>query len=357
MLDMGFLPGHPAGAPAPARARRQTLFFCATMPAADREAHARDAPQSGHHQPRARSRRRPSGSRRRVYPVPAGAQGARSSSSCSSGARCRKRSSSPAPSTAPTGCRRTWSSTGIKAERIHGNRSQAQRTEALAGFKDGKYRVLVATDIAARGIDVEALGHVVNFDVPTVPEDYIHRVGRTARAEATGDAFTFVAPEEEARPARDRAGDRPKRLPRIIVPDFDYARAARGQARDSARRADRADPGQEGGGPGARQGQGGAARGERTGILRRGRASRRRTGRGRRRGPGADAWVGLAAADGRAAAGGPAAGGRAGVAGPADGPRLAEGADFRATQECRHPEQREGACLAACPLRFARVTR
>ena len=86
---------------------------------------------------------------------------------------------------------------GVKSERIHGNRSQAQRTEALAGFKSGKYRVLVATDIAARGIDVEALGHVVNFDVPMAPEDYIHRVGRTARAEATGDAFTFVAPEEE----------------------------------------------------------------------------------------------------------------------------------------------------------------
>ena len=71
---------------------------------------------------------------------------------------------------------------GIKAARIHGNRSQAQRTDALAGFKDGRYRVLVATDIAARGIDVEELGHVVNFDVPLAPEDYIHRVGRTARA-------------------------------------------------------------------------------------------------------------------------------------------------------------------------------
>jgi len=110
---------------------------------------------------------------------------------------------------------------GIKAERIHGNRSQAQRTEALAGFKNGKYRVLVATDIAARGIDIEALGHVVNFDVPAVPEDYIHRVGRTARAEATGDAFTFVAPDEEPDLQRiERAVG--KRLPRITVPDFDY---------------------------------------------------------------------------------------------------------------------------------------
>ena len=116
----------------------------------------------------------------------------------------------------------------IKAERIHGNRSQAQRTQALAGFKEGKYRVLVATDIAARGIDVEALGHVVNFDVPVVPEDYIHRVGRTARAEATGDAFTFVAPEEEGdlRQIERAIG---KRLPRVTVPDFDYN--ARPQAR------------------------------------------------------------------------------------------------------------------------------
>jgi ATP-dependent RNA helicase RhlE len=117
---------------------------------------------------------------------------------------------------------------GIQAERIHGNRSQPQRTQALAGFKEGAYRVLVATDIAARGIDIEALGHVVNFDVPKVSDDYIHRVGRTARAEAVGDAFTFVAPDEEDELRRiERAIG--KRLPRVIVPDFDY------QARAGAR--------------------------------------------------------------------------------------------------------------------------
>jgi len=117
---------------------------------------------------------------------------------------------------------------GIKAERIHGNRSQGQRTEALAGFKSGKYRVLVATDIAARGIDVVELGHVVNFDVPLVPDDYIHRVGRTARAEATGDAFTFVSPQEQGDLAQiERAIG--KRLPRVTVPDFDYS--ARAEAR------------------------------------------------------------------------------------------------------------------------------
>jgi ATP-dependent RNA helicase RhlE len=109
----------------------------------------------------------------------------------------------------------------VKVARIHGNRSQLQRNEALAGFKSGKYRILVATDIAARGIDVEALSHVVNFDVPNIAEDYIHRVGRTARAEMTGDAITFVAPDEEndLRVIERAIG---KRLPRVTVPDFDY---------------------------------------------------------------------------------------------------------------------------------------
>jgi ATP-dependent RNA helicase RhlE len=110
---------------------------------------------------------------------------------------------------------------GVRAERIHGNRSQAQRTAALEGFKNGTFPVLVATDIAARGIDVDALGHVVNFDVPLVPEDYIHRVGRTGRAEATGDAFTFVSPEEEGN-LRDIERAIGRRLPRVTVPDFDY---------------------------------------------------------------------------------------------------------------------------------------
>jgi ATP-dependent RNA helicase RhlE len=111
---------------------------------------------------------------------------------------------------------------GIPVARIHGNRSQVQRTDALAGFKAGKYRVLVATDIAARGIDVEALGHVVNFDVPAAPEDYIHRVGRTARAELTGEAFTFFAPDESADLAAiERAVKKP--LVRVTLPDFDYA--------------------------------------------------------------------------------------------------------------------------------------
>jgi ATP-dependent RNA helicase RhlE len=110
----------------------------------------------------------------------------------------------------------------ISCERIHGNRSQAQRTAALAGFKSGKFPVLVATDIAARGIDVDALGHVINFDVPLAAEDYIHRVGRTARAELTGEAYTFVSPQEEGE-LRDIERAIGKRLPRVTLPDFDYA--------------------------------------------------------------------------------------------------------------------------------------
>jgi ATP-dependent RNA helicase RhlE len=141
---------------------------------------------------------------------------------------------------------------GVRAERIHGNRSQSQRTLALAGFKDGRFRVLVATDIAARGIDVEALGHVVNFDVPGQPEDYIHRVGRTGRAELTGEAFTFVSREEEE---ELRAIERVvgKALPRVTVPDFDYTASAPAMPRGER--------GERGGGRGIHGGPAGAPRG------------------------------------------------------------------------------------------------
>jgi len=84
----------------------------------------------------------------------------------------------------------------IESVAIHSGRTQSQREHAMDGFKGGKYRVMVATDIAARGIDVVGISHVINFDVPVIPEDYIHRIGRTGRAEATGDAITFVSREE-----------------------------------------------------------------------------------------------------------------------------------------------------------------
>ncbi len=106
---------------------------------------------------------------------------------------------------------------------IHGNRSQAQRTAALAGFKSGQFRMLVATDIAARGIDISDVSHVINFDCPHLADDYIHRVGRTGRASATGDAFTLVSPDEESnvRVIERAIG---KRLPRVTLPEFDYTK-------------------------------------------------------------------------------------------------------------------------------------
>ena len=85
---------------------------------------------------------------------------------------------------------------GITAVAIHSNRTQNQRAKALKGFRDGRYRVLVGTDVAARGLDVDGITHVINFDIPGTVEDYIHRIGRTGRAEATGEALTFVAPED-----------------------------------------------------------------------------------------------------------------------------------------------------------------
>ena len=85
---------------------------------------------------------------------------------------------------------------GITAAAIHGNKSQNARTKALEGFKTNKVRVLVATDIAARGLDIPLLPHVINFELPNVPEDYVHRIGRTGRAGASGEAISLVCGEE-----------------------------------------------------------------------------------------------------------------------------------------------------------------
>ena len=97
---------------------------------------------------------------------------------------------------------RQLSRSGAKTAAIHGDRSQNQRNQALKGFQDGYYRVLVATDVAARGIHVEGISHVVNYDLPQVPEDFIHRVGRTGRAGARGTASTFATRMERADIAR-----------------------------------------------------------------------------------------------------------------------------------------------------------
>jgi len=109
----------------------------------------------------------------------------------------------------------------IQAAVIHGNRSQSQRVAALEAFKHGHSRVLVATDIAARGIDVEGISHVVNYDMPMQVEDYVHRIGRTGRAEAIGQAYTFVTPVDDTMAHRIEAVLK-KKLPRRTVDGIDY---------------------------------------------------------------------------------------------------------------------------------------
>src|SRR5687768_489537 len=114
---------------------------------------------------------------------------------------------------------------GISATAMHSDRSQSERTRALDDFKSGKIRVLVATDIAQRGLDVTGITHVINYDVPQQPEDYVHRIGRTGRAAATGDAFTFMAPDEIAmvRTIERVIG---QQIPRISVPGYDFGSVA-----------------------------------------------------------------------------------------------------------------------------------
>jgi len=110
---------------------------------------------------------------------------------------------------------------GIHAVALHSDRSQDQRTQALEQFRSGAISVLVATDIAQRGLDISGITHVVNYDVPQAAEDYVHRIGRTGRAAATGDAYTFMAPDEIAmvRLIEHVIG---QRIPRVSEAGFDF---------------------------------------------------------------------------------------------------------------------------------------
>ena len=104
---------------------------------------------------------------------------------------------------------------------LHSNRTQREREQALRGFRDGRFEVLVATDIAARGLDIADVSHVINYDVPQHPEDYIHRIGRTGRAEASGDAFTIMAAEDAGHVmAIERFIG--QKIPRVKMENFDY---------------------------------------------------------------------------------------------------------------------------------------
>lgn len=146
---------------------------------------------------------------------------------------------------------------------LHANRSQNQRVEALNGFKSGKYEVMVATDIAARGIDIAGVSHVINYDIPQHAEDYVHRIGRTGRAQATGDAFTLAAPDE----AKNVAGIERfigQKIPRLTMEGFAPTRSAEESAsirEKSKRKFDQRPKGSVGGsagGGGGRRFQGGS---------------------------------------------------------------------------------------------------
>ncbi len=144
---------------------------------------------------------------------------------------------------------------GITALAIHGNKSQSARTRALAEFKDGDLQVLVATDIAARGIDIDQLPHVVNYDLPNVPEDYVHRIGRTGRAGATGEAISLVCVDERAF-LHDIERLIKREIPSVVVPGFTPDPNARAQP--ILQRQQRGGGGQSrGGGGGGGHGRGG----------------------------------------------------------------------------------------------------
>ncbi len=106
-----------------------------------------------------------------------------------------------------------------KSNRIHGDRSQSQREAALLSFKSGRTNVLVATDVAARGIDIDSVSHVINYDIPEAPEDYVHRIGRTGRAGNMGRAITLftIAEEHSMRAIEKLTGER---VERVVLPDF-----------------------------------------------------------------------------------------------------------------------------------------
>ncbi len=140
---------------------------------------------------------------------------------------------------------------GHKVTSLHGDRSQGQRQSALKGFKDGTHQIMVATDIAARGLDVESISHVINYDMPDTADAYIHRIGRTGRAQRTGDAFTLVTPEDnDMIKILERIMGSP--LKRETLEGFDYTAAAppkaageargRGAPREDARRPPRPAP-------------------------------------------------------------------------------------------------------------------
>ncbi len=218
MLDMGFLPDVRRIVDALPR-ERQTLLFAATMPP-QIEGLSRSIMRNPVRISVSPPYRPPPTIRHEVFPVPqhlktallARLLGREDMMSVLVFVRTKRRADRVA---------RQVAQDGFPVARIHGDRSQSQREMALEGFRSGRHQILVATDVAARGLDVEGITHVINYDVPPVPTDYVHRVGRTARMEAAGEAITFVAPEEEG-DVRGIERALGRSIPRVTLPDFNY---------------------------------------------------------------------------------------------------------------------------------------
>ena len=215
---------------------------------------------------------------------------------------------------------------GITAMAIHGNKSQSARTKALADFKSGELQVLVATDIAARGIDIDQLPHVVNFELPNVPEDYVHRIGRTGRAGAQGEAVSLVCVDENGF-LRDIEKLIKREIPKEVVPGFEPHPGERPEPIVLGRMvigegAGRGGHRHAGGGRGAGGGGGGGGRGRSGGG---GGGAPARSGQGGHHAGGGRSGGGHAPAPAAARPAQPAGGApRREGAGPKPGPRLTQ---------------------------------
>jgi ATP-dependent RNA helicase RhlE len=219
MFDMGFLPGLKqiiARLPG----RKQTLLFSATMPPviAKLAAEILHEPQSI----QIGRRNAPAvGITQAAYPVPEYLKSAllryllRHTEMPSVLVFTRTKQSAKRLA-------RTIDADGFTVTELHSNLTQGQRVRAMEGFRRQMFQVMVATNIAARGLDVSHITHVISYDVPHVPDDYLHRIGRTGRADAEGDAFVLVSPGEEKSLAQIER-QLGKRLPRVTLPDFDYS--------------------------------------------------------------------------------------------------------------------------------------
>ncbi len=255
MVDMGFAPDLQRILRLLPR-KRQTLMFSATMPPA-LNAVARAALSNPRRLDLAPPSKPAAGIQQAFYPVPRHLKGELLDQIL------RRESEGTALVFARTKrgaerLHRTLQRRGHSVAVLHGDRSQSQRERALLDLRRGRVAVLVATDIASRGIDVDLITHVVNFDVPRTPEDYVHRIGRTGRMNATGDALTLVSPEEhkEATAIERFLG---RSVPRVKVLEFDYQQSAPATA--GGERAGRGRPAASGSSPRGRRGGGPSRRG------------------------------------------------------------------------------------------------